>query len=51
MGKEVETLVNDQKSPGNYEVKFDAHKLASGIYFYQLKSGDFISTKKLILLK
>jgi hypothetical protein len=51
MGKEVETLVNEQKTAGNYEVKFDAGKLSSGVYFYQLKSGDFISTKKLILLK
>jgi hypothetical protein len=51
MGKEIETLVNDQKSPGNYEVKFDASKLASGVYFYQLKSGDLILTKKLILMK
>ena len=51
MGKEVETLVNEQKTAGNYEVKFNASKLATGVYFYQLKSGDFISTKKLVLLK
>lgn len=51
MGKEVETLVNEQKAPGNYEVRFDASKLASGIYFYQLKSGSLVSTKKLVLLK
>jgi photosystem II stability/assembly factor-like uncharacterized protein len=51
MGKEIITLVNEQKPAGNYSVKFDAGKLTSGVYFYQLKSGDFISTKKLILLK
>ena len=51
MGKEVETLVNEQKGVGNYEVKFDASKLASGVYFYQLKSGDLVSTNKLVLLK
>jgi hypothetical protein len=51
MGKEVATLVNEQKGAGNYEVRFDASKLASGVYFYQLKSGDLILTKKLILMK
>ena len=51
MGREVETLVNEQNTACNYEVKFDAGKLASGVYIYQLKSGDFISTKKLVLLK
>ena len=51
MGKEVETLVNEQKGAGNYQVRFNASKLASGVYFYQLKSGDLVSTKKLVLLK
>jgi hypothetical protein len=51
MGKEVETLVNEQKGVGNYEVKFDASKLSSGVYFYQLTSEDLVSTKKLVLLK
>ena len=51
MGKEVEILVNEQKGAGNYQVKFDASKLSSGVYFYQLKSRDLVSTKKLILLK
>ena len=51
IGREIETLVNENLKPGIYEVKFDGSKLASGIYFYTLTAGDFKSTKKLILLK
>jgi hypothetical protein len=50
VGKEVATLVNDTKEPGSYEVKFDASKLASGIYFYKLQAGSFTTTKKLMLM-
>ncbi|MCX6163852.1 MAG: T9SS type A sorting domain-containing protein, partial [Ignavibacteriae bacterium] len=57
LGKEIATLVNEKLKPGTYEVTFDARlhgqgsNLPSGIYFYQLKSDNFIETKKLILLK
>jgi photosystem II stability/assembly factor-like uncharacterized protein len=51
LGKEIETLVNENLKPGTYEVKFDGSKLASGIYFYTLTAGEFKGTKKLILLK
>lgn len=51
LGKEVAILVNEEKSAGNYYFKFDGSKLASGIYFYQLKSGSFTATKKLMLIK
>ncbi len=51
LGREVATLVNEEKSPGNYEVKFDASKLASGVYFYRLTAGNFVSTKKMVLLR
>ncbi len=51
LGSEVATLVNENKQAGNYFINFDASSLASGIYFYTLKAGDFISTKKMILLK
>jgi hypothetical protein len=51
MGREVQTLVNEKLNPGTYEVTFDGSNLSSGIYFYQLRIGDFIQTKKLILLK
>jgi hypothetical protein len=51
LGKEVLTLVNEEKSPGYYEVEFDGSGLTSGIYYYQLISGNFNKTKKMILLK
>jgi len=51
LGNEIETLVNEEKPVGNYEVKFDATALPSGIYFYQLKAGDFTQVKKMLLLK
>ena len=51
LGREVATLVNDYKPAGNYEVEFDASNLPSGIYFYRLKAGSFVQTKKMILLK
>ena len=57
LGREVATLVNEQKAPGNCEVTFDASQtergrsMASGVYIYQLRAGDFIQTKKLLLMK
>ena len=51
LGSEVKTLVNEEKNAGKYEVVFNASKFASGVYFYQLRAGDFVSTKKMILLK
>jgi hypothetical protein len=51
LGNDIETLVREEKQSGIYEVEFNAFNLSSGIYFYQLQAGDFISTKKLVLLK
>jgi N-acetylmuramoyl-L-alanine amidase len=51
LGREIKTLVNKVQSTGNYEVTFDASDLSSGVYYYQLKTGDFIKTKKMLLLK
>jgi len=51
LGNEVAILVNEYRPAGNYEVEFSGNDLPSGIYFYQLKSGSFIQTKKMILLK
>jgi hypothetical protein len=59
LGNEIATLVNEEKQPGIYEVKFtvgqsasaDSPDISSGIYFYQLKAGNFIETKKMTLLR
>ena len=51
LGEEITTIINEEKSAGNYEVEFDANNLPSGIYFCRLKAGSYIQTKKLLLLK
>ena len=59
LGNEIATLVNEYKPTGSYEVEFSARggqesgirNLASGIYFYQLKAGDYLETKKMLLLR
>ena len=51
LGQNVMTLVNNKMNAGIHQVKFDAYSLASGIYFYTIRSGDFLKTRKMILLK
>ena len=51
LGNEIETLVNEEKAVGTYELTWYATNLPSGIYFYKLQAGSFIETKKMILLK
>ena len=59
LGREVAALVNKEKIPGDYEVKFNGSNLTSGVYFYWLQTGDpslrsgqgFTETKKLVLMK
>ncbi len=51
LGQEVATLVNQEQVAGNYKVTFDASKLSSGVYFYSIKTGNFNSVKKMMLLK
>ncbi len=54
LGNEVATLVNEEKRAGEYEVEFNVaqiNNLSSGIYFYQLKTGNFTKTKKMLLIK
>ncbi len=51
LGKLVKTLIDEDKEPGNYSLKFYGDGLASGIYFYQLKVNSYTSTKKFVLLK
>jgi hypothetical protein len=54
LGNEVATLVNEEKEPGYYEVDFNVGQtisLSSGVYLYRLQAGDFVETKKMILLR
>ena len=51
LGKEIITLVNEIKKAGYYSVKFDATGLAAGVYFYRIESANYVSVKKMILLK
>ena len=66
LGEEITTLVNEEKPAGSYEVEFNSHSgearnlpsgvsakggYASGVYFYQLRAGDYLQTKKMIFLK
>ena len=51
LGSEIETLINEEKTSGTYELKWNAANLPSGVYFYKLQAGDFIQTRKMILLK
>ncbi len=51
LGREVATLVNEVKESGSYDVNFDAASLASGTYVYKLTAGNFVETKKMVLLK
>jgi hypothetical protein len=51
LGNEIATLVNEQKSQGNYQIEFNADNLPSGTYFYKLTSGGFTEIKKMMLIK
>jgi len=51
LGEEIEVLVNKEQDRGYHKIEFDGSKLSSGVYFYRLQSGSFMSTKKLVLMK
>ena len=51
LGREVSVLVNEGREAGVHEVKFDGAGLSSGVYLYRLQAGDFVQSRKLILLK
>ncbi len=51
LGREIATLVNEELKPGTYEVSWEGSNYPSGVYFYKLSAGDYIKTKKMILLK
>jgi hypothetical protein len=51
LGKEIATLVNEEKPAGIYSVNFKASSIPSGVYFYQIRSGSYVVTKKMVLLR
>jgi len=51
LGREVSVLVNERKNAGSYDVRFDASRLAGGVYFYRMQAGDFVQAKALVVLK
>jgi hypothetical protein len=51
LGQKVSTLVDGQLEAGVHSVRFDATRLATGVYFYRLEAGDYLSHKKMLLLK
>jgi photosystem II stability/assembly factor-like uncharacterized protein len=51
LGREIAVLVDETRNAGTYEVQFEGEGLSSGVYFYQLRAGDFVSTKRMSLVK
>jgi photosystem II stability/assembly factor-like uncharacterized protein len=51
LGREVATLINEEKTPGTYSVNFNAEHLSSGVYYYRIEAGNYTKTKKMILLR
>jgi hypothetical protein len=51
LGREVRTLVNEFRKAGYYDVKFDMSSYASGVYFYRIEAGEFVVSKKMVLVK
>lgn len=51
LGREVETLINQNQKPGSYEIEWNANNQSSGIYFYRIRADHFIQTKKMLLLR
>ena len=51
LGNEIETLVNEEKPSGSYDLTWNATGLPSGVYFYQLRAGGYVKTKKMILIR
>jgi hypothetical protein len=51
LGQEVQTLVNEVQNPGSYTVRFNASRLASGVYFYRLTAGEYVKIRSMLFVK
>jgi hypothetical protein len=51
VGREVATLVNERQNAGTYQTSFNAQGLSTGLYFYQLRAGNYSEVKKMLLLR
>jgi photosystem II stability/assembly factor-like uncharacterized protein len=51
LGNEIVTLINSEIAAGNYEISWNAERVQSGVYFYRIQAGDFVETKKMVLMK
>ena len=51
LGREVTTLINEEKPAGTYNLNFNASNLTSGVYFYKMKAGEYASTKRMVLIR
>jgi hypothetical protein len=51
LGQKITTLVNEVQPPGNYEVSFDGSSLTSGVYYYQIRTQEFVETRKMLLVR
>jgi hypothetical protein len=51
LGKHIATLVDKQQNPGNYSMIFDAINIPSGVYYYRLRAGSFVESKKMTVMK
>jgi len=51
IGQRIMTLIDEVRAPGSYSVELDASRLASGVYLYRLEAGNFVATRKLVLLR
>lgn len=51
VGREIESLVNEDQDPGAYHIRYDRHNLSSGIYFIRLQADGFVDVKKCVLMR
>ncbi len=51
LGRKVETIVNEHKQSGYHQITWNSNNISSGIYFYKIHAGEFVETKKMVLLK